>query len=145
MVHVVELAVVDLAVGWACVEVGSAQEFGLNCAGPLAGTRAIGHKFLVNVEVSPNVDGDLLVEETSNLKRLVHPGDLASIPTSQTQVFEVVNTLGLDQNNLILSVLVHVSAVVIGQTALEGHVVVLCAPALEISFIETCCQTSLFG
>ena len=42
MVHVVELAVVDLAVGGAGVEIGSAQELGLNCAGPLAGTRAIG-------------------------------------------------------------------------------------------------------
>ena len=52
------------------------------------------HEFLVYVEVSPYVDGDLLVEETSNLKRLVHPGDLASITTGQTQVFEVVNTLG---------------------------------------------------
>ena len=52
------------------------------------------HEFLVYVEVSPDVDGDFLVEETSNLEGLVHPGDLASIPSSQTKVFEVVNTLG---------------------------------------------------
>ena len=52
------------------------------------------HEFLVYVEVSPYMDGNFLVEETSNLKRLVHPGDLASIPSSQTKVFEVVNTLG---------------------------------------------------
>ena len=44
--------------------------------------------------------------------------------------------LGLDQDNLILSILVHVSAVVVGQTTLEGHVVVLCAPAFEISLQE---------
>ena len=53
------------------------------------------------------------------------------ILTSQAQVLKVVNPLSFDQLYVIDFVRVHVSPVVIRQTALESHIIVLGTAALE--------------
>ena len=53
------------------------------------------------------------------------------ILTSQAQVLKVVHPLSFDQLDVIDFVRVHVSPVVVRQTALESHIVVLGTAALE--------------